>query len=150
MTGSKLFQVWSFEFPYCVFLYKDKPRLGSILHPRYLDRGIPRNIFRVELRGSQFVSSFDRSREILLDSQDYSSNTEILPFIQQHDIGHKTWANRDPDTTCKSFWKKSLCQYKNELLTESPSVSVLYHIVMQSRFIAPLHYQFHSLGIISS
>ena len=65
MTGSKVFQVWSFEFPYCVFLYKDKPRLGSILHPRYLDRGIPRNIFRVKLRGSQFVSSFDRSREIL-------------------------------------------------------------------------------------
>ena len=65
MTGSKVFQVWSFEFPYCVFLYKDKPRLGSILHPRYLDRGIPRNIFRVKLRGSQFVSSFDRRREIL-------------------------------------------------------------------------------------
>ena len=115
MTGSKVFQVWSFEFPYRVFWTRINPGLVPFYIRDIWIAASHATFFRVELRGSQFVSSFDRSREILLDSQDYSSNTEILPFIQQHDIGHTTWANRDPDTTCKSFWKKSLCQYKNEL-----------------------------------
>ena len=143
MTGSKVFQVWSFEFPYCVFLYKDKPRLGSILHPRYLDRGIPRNIFRVKLRGSQFVSSFDRSREIL--------RIRITALTQKY---CHSWNNTISDIklgpTGTLIQLVKVSEKKSHCSPSPPSVSILYHIVMQSRFIAPLHYQFHSLGIISS
>ena len=118
--GQKFSQVWSFEFPYRVCLDKDKPRLGSILHPRYLDRGIPRTKPSSGARNlCQVLTGVGRSSESGL----YISNTEILPFIQQHDIGHKTWANRDPDTTCKRFEKKS-SKSMQSLFTESPSVSV--------------------------
>ena len=85
------------------------------------------------------MSSFDRSGRSS-QSRDYISNTEILPFIQQRDITDiKLGANRDSDTTLR----------KKSLFTESPvCLGFCGTIVMQSRFIAPLHYQFHSRGII--
>ena len=120
VTGSKVFQVWSFEFPYRVFWTRINPGLVPFYRdPRYLDRSSqfshPTQHFPGTKPSSQFVSSFDRSGRSS-QSRDYISNTEILPFIQQRDIADiKLGANRDSDTTLR----------KKSLFTQSPpSVSV--------------------------
>ena len=57
--------------------------------------------------GVQFVSSFDQSEQEILGTARILSNTEILPVLQQQDIGHKTCGIRDRDTTCKSLRTKN-------------------------------------------
>ena len=147
--GVKSFPSLEFWVSLSCVLDKDKPRLGSIL-PRSKIFGSPLAIlashatFSRTKPSSQFVSSFDRSGRSS-QSRDYIANTEILPFIQQRDIAD---IKLGPTGTLIQLWEKKSSE--KSLFTESPPVCLGFcgTIVMQSRFIAPLHYQFHSRGII--
>ena len=148
--GVKSFPSLEFWVSLSCVLDKDKPRLGSIL-PRSEIFGSPLAILashatfsRTKL-GSQFVSSFDRSGRSSSQSRDYISNTEILPFIQQRDIAD---IKLGPTGTLIQLWEKKSSE-KIIVHRKSPvCLGFCGTIVMQSRFIAPLHYQFHSRGII--